>query len=92
MVVEVKNHRGILRGRRQEVFEFAENVWANRIHLEVRREPAIGVLSPENVEVIEPEIGHDFLELALAVYCPNNLLRLKLHQDLLGPIKRQPHL
>src|SRR5215475_12667898 len=34
---------------------------------------SVRAFSDEDVEVIEPEIGHHFLELALAVGCAQNL-------------------
>src|SRR5438132_8023478 len=87
MVIEVEEHCRTLRRRHQEVLEFAEDVPTNGMHFVVGRQPSIGVLSPENIEVIEPEIGHHFLKLAWAVDRANHLLGLEFLQDLLRRVE-----
>src|ERR1041385_3622005 len=83
MIVQIDKHRGALRSCHQEVVKFSEHVGANRMHLVIGGEPTVGILSPKNIEVVEPEIGHHFLELPLAVYRANELLRLKVSESLL---------
>ena len=46
---------------------FPKSMWPDHILLVVRQQQSLGTFADENVEVIEPEIGHHFLELALAV-------------------------
>src|SRR6516225_9920000 len=45
----------------------------NNVPLVARQLIPVRVFSDEDIEVIEPEIGHHFLELALAVGCAQNL-------------------
>src|SRR5713226_6480595 len=87
MIVQIDKHRRALRSCHEEIFEFSEDVRANRIHLICGGEPSISVLGPKNVEVVEPEIGHHFLELPLAVYRTNDLLPLKLLEKLLRQLE-----
>jgi len=65
---------------------YAENVGADGVHLVVGREPAIGILSPEHVEVVEPEVRHDRLQLARTMDRADDLLGLEVLQDLLGSV------
>src|ERR1700724_375552 len=76
-VVEIEHHRGTLRRGYQQVFEFSEYVWTNRIALVAGQQKAVSALVDENVEVVEPEVGHHFAELALAV---DRSQQLGLHQ------------
>ena len=66
-VVEIEEHRRTLRYRFEQVTEFPERVRTNDILIEVDEIVRLGrALGRVDVEVILPEIGHDFLELALA--------------------------
>src|ERR1700733_10284918 len=66
-VVEIKEHRWTFRGRHQQIFELSQSMRADRLLLVVCKQEALGTFADENIEVIEPEVGHHFLELALAV-------------------------
>ena len=52
------------RGGQQHVAEAAEHERANRVALVAGEQHADRVLAAEDVEVIEPEVDEDFLELA----------------------------
>jgi len=47
--------------------ELAQHMWADIVTLVGTDEVAVGALIKENVEVVVPEIGEDFFELAVAV-------------------------
>ena len=66
-VVEIEQHRGTLRGRDQQILELAHGMRANCVLLVVSEQHAIRALVDEHIEVVKPEIGHHFVELALAV-------------------------
>ena len=76
-VVEIEQHRRTLRGRDQQVFEFAESARADHVLLVVGEQHAVGAFVDEDVEVVEPEIGHHLFELAFAV---DGAQQLGLHQ------------
>ncbi len=66
-IVQVEQHGRTLRRGEQQIFEFSQRAWANHFLLVVGEEEALGTFAGEDVEVIEPEIGHHFFELAIAV-------------------------
>ena len=66
-VVEVEQHGGTLGGGFEQVFEFAENAGADDVAFVCGDQVAVGALIEVDVEVIEPEIRQDFVELAVAV-------------------------
>ncbi len=66
-VVEIKQHRGTLRRRYQQVFELAERMRTDRVLLVAREQQPLRSFADEDIEVIEPEVGHDFFQLAVAV-------------------------
>ena len=66
-VVEIEKHRRTLSGCNQQVFEFTQSTWTNHITLIGSEHVTIGAFIDEDVEVIHPEIGHHFVELALTV-------------------------
>ena len=66
-IVEVKQHSGTLRRGLQQIAEFPHGVRANGVALVGSQQPAVLSLSGENIEVVEPEIGHLFVKLAFAV-------------------------
>src|SRR5262245_21375095 len=93
MVIKVEKHRGALRRCHQQILEFPEDMRANRVCFVAGRQPAVGILSPKDVEMVEPEIRHYFMQLAFAVNGADNLLRLKLQEDLLRDVEQhRPHL
>ena len=66
-VVQVEQHRRTLGGGFQQVFELAEDVRADHVALVFGDQVAVGALIEVDVEVVEPEIGQHFVELAVAV-------------------------
>ena len=66
-VIQVEEHRGALGHRAKEVAELPERMRANRLGLVFGQViPRLRPLGGVHREVIEPEIDHHFLQLALA--------------------------
>src|SRR5260370_418923 len=63
-VVEVDHHGRAGGGGEEEVAELAEGVFADGVALVAGGVPLVGIFADVDVEVIEPEVGHDLLELA----------------------------
>ena len=91
VVIQIEEHGGALRRRQEKVFELAEYARPDHVHFEVRREPAVRSLVPVHVEVVEPEVGHDFLKLPLAIHAPNHSVRNQFLQKLLRPLQPVVH-
>ena len=68
IIVEIKQHRRAVGSRVEEVFEFAERMRLDHIALVRSHEPFHVAFPGEDVEMIEPEIVHDLLQLAVAIY------------------------
>ena len=66
-VVEIKQHGRTLGGCFQQILEFAQDAGANHVAFVCGDQVAIGALVEVDVEVIEPEIRQDFIELPVAV-------------------------
>src|SRR6266700_4544101 len=66
-VIKIKEHGRALRSGHQQIFKLSERVRTNHVALIARDQVTIRAFAYEHVEVVEPEIGHHFLELALAV-------------------------
>jgi len=66
-VVQVEEHGRTLGCGHQQVFKPAQDVRADHVALVRRDHVTVGAFVDENVEVVVPEIGHHFVELALAV-------------------------
>ena len=64
-VVEIHHHGRRLGRGQQQVAKLAQRMRANRIALVGGGVPLVGILGHEDVEVIEPEVGHHLLQLAL---------------------------
>ncbi len=64
-VVEVDHHGGRGGGGEEEVAEAAEGVAADGVALVGGGVPLVGIFGCVDVEVVEPEVGHDLEELAL---------------------------
>ena len=57
-----------MRRRQQQIAKFAERVRPDRIAVVGSRQPAVGALGGENIEMVVPEIHHQLVELPLAVH------------------------
>src|SRR5207248_1732179 len=90
--IQIEKHCRAFRGRHQQLSKVAEDMRTDGIHLVARGEPSVRIFAPEDIEVIEPEIRHHFLELALTMYCPDDFLCLQLQQDLLRYVEGGPDL
>ena len=66
-VIEIKHHGRGLGGSHQQILEFAQRMRTNDVALVFGSEVTIRLLVDEDVEVVEPKIGHHLIELALAV-------------------------
>src|SRR5947208_320297 len=76
-IVQIEQHRRTLRSRDQQVLKFSQRMRANHVPLIAGQQVAVGALADEYVEVVEPKVGHHFLQLTLAVDGPQ---QLGLHQ------------
>src|SRR6266850_5035277 len=83
-VVEIEEHRGALRGGAEQVAEVAEHPRSDRVALVLGQHEAIAPLARVDVEMVEPEIGEQLLELALAVVGAQQLLLRELDDDAVG--------
>src|SRR5205085_4304575 len=79
-VIQIEQHCGTLRGGDQKVFESSKCMGTNRVPLVARDENAVVALVDENIEMIEPEISHHFVQLAFAINCPQQF-RLRQFAD-----------
>ena len=80
-VVQVKKHRRTLGRCREQVLELPERAGPNSVALEGCRQPSVRALGGENIEVVHPELDHDFLKLPPAVNRPQDLFLGQLHDD-----------
>ena len=71
----------MLRGGEEQVAELAESMGADGVTLIGWRVQLRGILADVDVEVVEPEVGHDLLELALAEDGAHDLGLLQLEVD-----------
>jgi hypothetical protein len=69
-VVEIEQHRRVFRGRPEQVAEFAQDVGPDRLAFVIGDQDVIEALAGNDVEMIEPELVHDLLELPRAVDRP----------------------
>ena len=83
-VVEVDHHGRAGGGGEEEVAELAEGVFADGVALVGGGVPLVGVFADVDVEVIEPEVGHDLLELALGEDGAEEFGLRELVDDLVG--------
>ena len=64
-IVEVEQHRRTFGCRDEQVLEAAQRAWPDGL-LDIRRQKeAIGPFADKDIEMIRPEIDHDFSQLAL---------------------------
>ncbi len=66
-VVQVKEHGWALGHRSQKIAEFAKGIGADGVAFITGDQVWVLVLEDKDVEVVKPEVGHHFFELALAV-------------------------
>ena len=66
-VVQVEEHGRALGGGFQQLAELAQGARADDVALVAGDQVAVRALVEEDVEVVEPEVGHHFFQLALAV-------------------------
>ncbi len=88
-VIEIEHHCRALRGRHQQVLEFSQHVRADGVALIAGEQISVGALVDEHVEVVEPEVGHHFVELPFAIDGSQYLgLHQLLDHHLLGILER----
>ena len=83
IIVEIEEHRGAFRGGVEQVFEFSERVRLDDVAFVRGHEPFHVAFAGENVEMVEPEIVHDLLQLAIAVDGARDLGHRELFDDAL---------
>jgi hypothetical protein len=67
LVVEIDQHRRRARGRQQQIAKMTERIRPDDVFVVPADPEMVEPLAGENVEMIEPEIDHDLLQLARAV-------------------------
>ena len=89
-VVEIKHHGRTFRGRNQQVFKFAQSVRTDGVALVAGQQITVGAFVDKHIEVVDPEVSHHFIELALTI---DRAHQLGLHQfiddNLLRILERQ---
>src|SRR6185437_8675442 len=83
-VVEIEEHGGMFGGRAEQIAKAAHRMWTNGFFLEGAGPDAAEALAGEDVEVVEPEGGHDFLELADDINGAHDASLDRLHDHLAG--------
>jgi len=83
-IIQVKKHGGTLGRRHQEIFEASKNPRADHIVLKAGGVHPIQTLGHEDVEVVHPEVDHQFLKLAFTVDGSNQPSLGKLLSNLAG--------
>ena len=66
-VVQIEEHGRIFRGGQQQVFEFSHSMLADDVPLICGGQVPVGAFGDVDVEMVEPEIHHHFIELAFAI-------------------------
>ena len=75
---------GLVGSGDEEIAELAEGVFADVVALVAGGVPLVGVFADVDVEVIEPEVGHDLLQLALGEDGAEDFGLRELVDDLVG--------
>ena len=73
-VVEIEEHRGALGRRLEQIAKFSKNMRTDDVPFVFRQKKPIAALSRVDVEMVEPEVGEDFLQLPIAVDGADDLL------------------
>ena len=80
-IVPIELHGRMMRHRSQQLAEIAERIGPDRLVLEIGNPIAVPALAFENIEMVEPELGHHFLQLP-RTFCrqpDSRLMRLRRH-------------
>jgi hypothetical protein len=80
-IIQIKQHRRTLRRSEEEIAKFTEGLRPNGIAIVGRCQPTIGSFGGKNIEMVVPEVDHDFVELALAVHSAQETRLLELEDD-----------
>src|SRR5882672_10614977 len=80
-VVEIDKHRRVLRCGEQQVAETAERNGTDRLLLVIPDPHIVQPLAGEDIEMVEPEIDHDLLQLASAQYRSENACLGRIPED-----------
>ena len=82
-VIQVEQHGRAFGGGFQQVAELAQHVRADGVALVFGGQVTVGSLVHEDVEMVEPEIGQHFVQLAIAIDGAQNLTLLEVaHHNL----------
>ena len=80
-VVEIEQHRRVVRGRAEKIAETSQRVGADRLGLVGADPQPVERLVREDIEMVVPEIDHDLLQLARAVEGAPDAGGLRLFED-----------
>lgn len=69
----------------KQLREVTQSIGADRLVLERRQEPLIDSLAGIHIEMVHPEVNHDFVKLTLTVSRSPELFAAKLHTDSARP-------
>src|SRR5262249_11023149 len=89
LAVEVNEHGGARRARSDGVAKAAERVGADALAIVDRLQPAALGLRRVDVEVVRPELDHDFEELAFRVEAPQNRRASQVRDDVVARKTKQ---
>ena len=88
-VVEVEQHRLALGHGAEERAELSERIRTNGVCFVVAEQVALArTLGVVHTEMVKPEVGHDFLQLAVAHHRSRNARTLHFHGDLAQALLR----
>ena len=66
-IIQIEEHGRTLRGGGEQLGEISQSMGPDRIVLEGSQEPPVNSLAGVDIEMVHPELNHDFLKLTLAV-------------------------
>src|SRR5213079_1122141 len=80
-VVEIEQHRRVVRSRAEKIAETSQRVGADRLGLVGADPQPVERLVREDIKMVVPEIDHDLLQLARAVEGAPDAGGLRLFED-----------
>ena len=84
-IIQIEEHGRTFRRRCQQILKFSQSVRLNHIALVRGQQPLIVALACKHIEMVEPEIVHDLLQLPLAVDRSRHLRHREFFHHALWP-------
>ena len=85
-IVQIKKHGRAFRGIRHQIPEFAQRMRLNHIAFVRCQVIAVFAFARKHIEMVEPEIVHDLLQLSLAVDGASHFGHRQLFDNTGGPL------